>query len=100
MVLWLGIEIPIWGCFASEEGNNIKCHQIYCNYSRLISISTSVRPHNITIIRVCSSITRVRKSSNLYKQLGNIIVMTSKTDILIVKTYWNVKIGPDAWQGQ
>ena len=68
--------------------------------SRLFSIRTSARTHNITVIQVYtpSSDHKDEEVLQLYEQLDNIIAKTPKKDIVVVQGTWKDKVGPDAYQ--
>ena len=68
--------------------------------SRLFSIRTSARTHNITVIQVYtpSSDHKDEEVLQLYEQLDSTIAKTPKKDIVVVQGTWNDKVGPDAYQ--
>ena len=68
--------------------------------SRIISIRTSAKPHNLTIIQVYAPTTdhADEEVEEFYEQLENTIAKVPKKDITLVVGDWNAKVGTDSYK--
>ena len=67
----------------------------------MISVHFQGKPFNITVIQVYAPISNAKKLKlNLYKDLQDLLELTSKKDILFITGDWNAKVGSQETPGR
>ena len=67
----------------------------------MISVHFQGKPFNITVIQVYAPISNAEKLKlDLYKDLQDLLELTSKKDILFITGDWNAKVGSQETPGR
>ena len=59
----------------------------------MISAHSQGKPFNIWVIQVYSPTSNTEEAERFYKDLQDIVELTSKKDVLFIIEDWNVKVG-------